>query len=121
MKLLIVDDSELLQDRLVILLSDIKNLNVIGKAKNSVEAKNLVKLQLPDIIITDIRMPGGSGIDLIESLNENHQNLIKIVYTNYPYPQYENKCSDIGVEYFFHKGSDSEELYSTVKKLCADK
>ncbi len=118
MKLLIVDDSELLQDRLAILLSDIENLEIVGRAENALDGKILIDELNPDLLLTDIRMPGGGGIELIENLKSDYPNLIKIVYTNYPYPQYENKCRDIGADYFFHKGSDANELYNTIEKLC---
>jgi len=121
MKLLIVDDSELLQDRLATLFSDIENLEIVGKAENALEGKILINDLNPDLLLTDIRMPGGGGIQLIESLKSDYPDLIKIVYTNYPYPQYEEKCREIGVDYFFHKGTEAEELYETVKKLCVKK
>ena len=118
MKLLIVDDSELLLDRLATLLADIENLEIVGTAENALEGKTLIDELNPDLLLTDIRMPGGGGIELIENLKSDYPNLIKIVYTNYPYPQYEEKCRAIGADYFFHKGSDAQELYNTIEKLC---
>lgn len=119
MKLLIVDDSEILQERLVALLSDIENLDIVGTAENALEGKQLIDELNPNILLTDIRMPGGGGIELIENLRSDYPNLLKIVYTNYTYPQYERKCREIGAEYFFHKGSDALELHSTIEKLCS--
>lgn len=118
MKLFIADDSIILQDRLTEMLSDIENLEIVGTAVNSLDAYKKIELSKPDIIITDIRMPGGGGIELAEYIHHKHPEIVLIVYTNYTYPQYLTKAKAIGVNYFFHKTTQAEELYQTINMLC---
>jgi len=118
MKLLIADDSELLQGRLIQLLSDIENLEIVGTAINSLEAKDKIELLKPDILISDIRMPGGGGIELAENISTQYPDIVLIVYTNYPYPQYKAKLNKIGIDHFFLKTKQTEELYDAINKLC---
>lgn len=118
MKLFIADDSIILQDRLTEMLSDIENLEIVGTAANSLDAYRKIESSKPDIIITDIRMPGGGGIELAEHIHHEHPEIVLIVYTNYPYPQYKTKVKAIGVNYFFQKTTQTEELYQTINMLC---
>lgn len=65
-KVLIVDDSPLMREMLVDLLSDEIGLKVVGLAKNGIEAVCLAKELKPDVISMDIRMPEMEGFEAIE-------------------------------------------------------
>ncbi len=118
MKLFIADDSEMLQKRLIQFLSDIKNLQIVGTATNSLDALERIEILEPEMLITDIRMPGGGGLELAENIKNVYPNIILIIYTNYRYPQYYSRFNKIGVKYFFDKTQQSEDLYHQVERLC---
>ena len=115
MKILIVDDSELLRDRLIELLTNISETEMFIEAENSIEAKKLVKELNPDIIITDIRMPGGSGIEFVRHLKQSNNSASIIVLTNYA--QYKEAALEAGADYFFDKTNEFEKVHEVVLKL----
>lgn len=69
-KIVIADDMEPILLYLEKLLSDIPEFEVVGKARNGNELVDLVINNEPQLVITDVEMPGCSGIQAIEKLNE---------------------------------------------------
>ncbi len=121
MKILIVDDSELLRDRLIELLTNIPNTEAFIEAENVIEAKKLIQELNPEFIITDIRMPGGSGIDFVRYLRESGSNAVIVVLTNYPYSQYKEAALEAGANYFLGKISEFEKLREIIEKELISK
>jgi len=117
MKVFIVDDSKIVRDRLVTLLSDLKKIEVIGQAKSTRQAIVAIRKLKPDVVILDIRMPGGSGIDLIPNIKKDKFPPIVIMLTNYPYPQYRKKCMDAGADFFFDKSTEFEKVIEVCQDL----
>jgi len=113
----IVDDSKIVRDRLVTLLSDLKKIEVIGQAKSTRQAIVAIRKLKPDVVILDIRMPGGSGIDLIPNIKKDKFPPIVIMLTNYPYPQYRKKCLDAGADFFFDKSAEFEKVIEVCQDL----
>jgi DNA-binding NarL/FixJ family response regulator len=119
MRLFIADDSEILRSRLVDLLSEIEGIKIVGEATDFREAVEGVKMFSPDVIILDIRMPGGDGILAIESIKKGRKKHPKIiVFTNYPYLQYRKRCIDAGADFFFYKALEFEKLVDLMRDLA---
>jgi DNA-binding NarL/FixJ family response regulator len=119
MKVFIADDSRFLCERLIEMLSDIPGIEIIGHAQNVTEALTSIKKLNPDIVILDIRMPGGSGIDVLQDIKKDKQAPMVIMLTNYPYPQYRKKCLGLGADYFFDKSTEFEKVTELFKHLRA--
>lgn len=110
MKVFIVDDSDILRERIRSILSDIRRVEIIGEAEDALQAKEFLKSHVPDVVILDIRMPKGSGIDVLEMIKKEKPSVKVIVLTNYPYPQYRKRCLELGAEYFLDKSTEFERL-----------
>ena len=110
MNVLIVDDSTIVQDRIEAMINEDTNCKVVGKAPNSLIAKAMVVELNPDIVITDIRMPGGGGFELVEFIKNMNFEVETIVITNYPYVQYRDKAEELGASYFLSKSDDLDKL-----------
>jgi DNA-binding NarL/FixJ family response regulator len=109
-KVFIVDDSTIVFERLVKLLSEIDKLEFIGHARNAPEAIESIQKLRPDVVILDIRLESGSGIDVLQKIREQMIPTCIIILTNYPYPQYRQKCMELGADYFFDKVADVDKL-----------
>ncbi len=117
MKILIVDDSELLRERLIEHLAKLPNAQAFIEAENILEANKLIGELNPNVVITDIRMPGGSGIELVKKIRANDKSTLIIVLTNYPYVQYKEAALEAGANYFFDKTNEFEKVYLTLSEL----
>ena len=101
MKVLVVDDSALLRERLVSMISELPEIAKIGQAQNASQALNSVQKLNPDVVILDIRLSEGNGIEILQKIKKKNSAPITIMFTNFPYPQYRKKCKEEGADFFF--------------------
>jgi len=120
MRVFIADDSAVLRKHLIRVLSACENIEIVGEAKDSLQAVEFIQKLMPDVVILDIRMPGSSGIDVLQTIKKENASPIFIVFTNYPYPQYRRKCLEAGAEYFFDKSTESEKMIEVLEQLTGD-
>ena len=118
MKTIIADDSKLIRDRIAERINLINNVNVVAQTTNSYETIDEIKMLKPDLLILDIRMPEGSGINVLKYLMENKMKIVTIVVTNYPIVQYKNKCYELGADYFFSKATEFDKVFNLVEELA---
>ena len=120
MKVLIVDDSKIVCDRLSKMLNNIVNVKIVGQAHNAGDAITSISKSNPDVVILDIRLPGLNGIDILKDIRAKNLPIRIIMLTNYPYPQYRKKCEELGADYFFDKVTEIEEIPKVIEELSKD-
>ena len=120
MKIFIADDSAPIRERLKIMISEIPGAEIIGEAEDGVRAIADIKELTPDIVILDIRMAGENGINVLKAIKKERQPPIVMMLTSYPYPQYRLKCMELGADYFFKKGTESEKVKKVIEKLISE-
>ena len=121
MKVIIADDSKLIRDRITERVKLIDSVNVVAQTTNSYETIEEIEKHKPDVLILDIRMPEGSGINVLKYIQKNKTKIVTIVVTNYPIIQYKNKCFELGADYFYSKASEFDEVFKLVEKLTKSK
>jgi len=117
MRLFIADDSEIVRSRLIEMLSEFKEIDIVGEATTEQEAIESIRELIPDVAILDVRMPDGNGINVLETLMKENISTKFIIFTNYPYIQYRKRCLDAGAEFFFYKAAEFEKLIKVLKQL----
>ncbi len=120
LRVLIADDSDLVRDRLKDLISDIAGTEVVGEAANGSKTLEAVEELVPDVLILDIRMPGGNGIDALKTVKAKAPCPTVIMLTAYAYPQYRRKCLEAGAEYFFDKSTEFERIADVLEHLIGE-
>jgi len=110
MRILIADDSAVVRARLISLLADLRGIEVVGQAEDAIEARNLAEKLRPDVAILDLRMPKGSGADVLSDLKKLNPTPKVIMLTNYPHPENRKKCMDGGADYFFDKSNEFQKV-----------
>lgn len=117
MRVLIVDDSAVVVKRLVTLLSELEEVEIVGEAQTCGEANERIRQLQPDVVILDIRMPGGSGIDVLETIKQTTPAPIVMMLTNFPYAQYREKCLRAGADFFFDKSTEFDQMIGVFRSL----
>jgi len=116
-KVLIVDDSAILRERIIRTISEIPGVEIVGEAETSQEAIEAIQDRKPDVVLLDIRLRVGNGIDVLHAVKQSESPPVVIVFTGYPYPQYRKRCEEEGADYFFSKKDDFEKLVEVLKEL----
>ncbi|MGB8953519.1 MAG: response regulator transcription factor [Candidatus Aminicenantales bacterium] len=118
LQLFIAEDSELMCSRLVQILSEIDDVEIMGVAFNASDAFHYIRKTCPDVAILDICMPDGNGIDILKKIRECEYSTKVIMFTYYPYPQYKKRCIQWGADYFFDIYTEFEQMLQVVKGLA---
>jgi len=69
-----------------------------------------IEVENPDVLILDLRMPGGSGLDVLNYLRSKGKTIRTIVLTNQNCNFYREQCLDLGADYFFDKALEFERV-----------
>jgi len=117
MMFFIADDSGPVRERLIDLLSEIEGAEVVGQAANAGDAVEGVRRLKPHVVILDIQMPGGSGIDVLKEIKQQSLPPVVLMLTNHASPQYRRKCLEWGADYFLDKSRDLERLLTIFRSL----
>ena len=118
-RVVIVDDSELIRNRLKEEVKGIEGLSVVAEATDTEEALRLVKYLNASIYILDIRMPGeGGGLAVLELLKSRPQPPTIIVFTSFSNERYRRNFKEAGADYFFDKTTDMDLLVQTLTELA---
>ncbi len=120
MKVLVVDDSALLRERLVSMISELPEIAKIGQAQNASQALNSVQKLNPDVVILDIRLSEGNGIEILQKIKKKNSAPITIMFTNFPYPQYRKKCKEEGADFFFDKSTEFHKITRVLNKIIRE-
>ncbi len=122
MKVFIADDSSEIRKRIIAMLSGLgERIEMIGEAENVQDAINSIHESEPDVVILDIRMPGGSGIDVLKQIRKNREVPVIIILTNYPRSQYRKKCMEAGADFFLDKSGDFKEIVRVVSGISGER
>jgi len=116
-RIVIVDDSNLVRQRLVKMLNTVSGIEIVGEAANSQEALKVIQDKKPHIVIIDIKIPGENGIGVLKKLKKVNRAVIAIIITNYPFNQYRVNCFENGADYFFDKSNEYGNVIETIEGL----
>lgn len=118
MKLFILEDSIILRGKILVNLTDLPNVQICGISGVASEALEIIEKQKPDIALIDIRIFGGSGMDILKRAKEINPSMIAVVLTNYPYQEYRERCKQLGADYFFDKSTEFEKAFEVIKQIA---
>ena len=117
LNILVVDDADLVVQRLFQILIEIDCLDSIFNASSYNEAVKIIKENKPDIVLLDIQMPGKNGIELLGFIRKNYPSIITIMLTNRVSDYYRELCKNMGAHYFIDKSSEFENIPGIIESL----
>ena len=115
LRVLVLDDSDLIRQRLVATLKGIDGVGEVREATNLAQGMDLWESWSPDLIMLDIMLPNGSGLDLLDAVKKASSPPVVVVMTHYPYPALRRKCVELGAEHFLPKATGLDRLEGIVR------
>ena len=92
------------------MLTELAGIEIVGQAENVTKAIGVIQSLKPDAVILDIRLPDGSGIDVLKSIKQSSSTILVIVLTNYPDQVYRQKCLQAGADFFLDKSREFDQI-----------
>jgi two-component system cell cycle sensor histidine kinase/response regulator CckA len=116
--ILIVDDSVTIRDRLREMLSILPGVDRVDTAATASDARQCLEAAPPDVVVLDIHLPGGSGIEVLDALRPARDRVTVIVLTNDPTPQGRDTCHRSGADFFFDKSAEFQRSVDIIAGLA---
>jgi two-component system, OmpR family, response regulator len=117
LRVLLVEDSRVLAERLREALATLENVEVVATATDEAAAVAAALDKRPDVIILDLQLKEGTGFGVLQQLGKVRP--IVIVFTNYMLPEYQRLATSLGVEHFLNKSMDYERLPQLIQEIGA--
>jgi DNA-binding NarL/FixJ family response regulator len=118
LSVLIADDSSVVRERMTALLEEVPGVAVVGEAVNVAETLEELQRLRPAVLILDLSMPGGSGLDVLRQMGSHPQRPVVIVLTNYSFPEFEREACRYGATAFLNKSTQFIKVADLVRGLA---
>ncbi len=112
-RILVIDDEEILTRSFALLLEK-KGYEVLT-VKNGQDAEAIIDEEVIDLVISDIRMPGMNGIEVVKLIRSKHENIPVIFVTGYADQKLQEEAQKLNPTAYVHKPFDALELTEIVK------
>lgn len=113
-KVAIADDHKIFRDGIKMALADKKNLKMLWEAEDGKDLMHKISIKKPDVLLMDIRMPQVDGINAIQQIRKEIDDVKIIVLTMYDDQQMISKMMEMGANAFLTKTTDPEEIYEAI-------
>lgn len=114
-RIVLVDDHPVVRDGLEGQIETQPDLSVVGQAGTGRDGVDIVAATAPDLVITDLRMPDGTGLELIAELQSQHPDLPLLVLSTYSSPDEVTAALRAGATSYLLKDSTRHELFSAIR------
>ena len=116
-RIVLAEDQKLLLGAIGALLDLDDDIQVAGRAASGDKARELIDSQAPDLVISDIEMPGMTGLELAEWLAVAHPGIRMLILTTFARPGYLRRALEAGVAGYLLKETPAEKLADAVRRV----
>ena len=117
-RIMIVDDEPIVLDSLKSFSWEDCNCQVVFWAESGTSALEQISLFQPDILISDIRMPGLNGLELSQKIKNIYPDIEIILLTGYAEFEYAKQAMSIGIRQYLLKPFRFEDITAALKLCC---
>lgn len=117
-RLFIADDHDLIRAGIVGLLKGTE-IEIVGQAESGDEVLRQARSMSYDVLLLDLRMPGGDGFSVLENIHELLPHVKVLVLTNYNNPMYVARAQAWGVQGYLLKDITRERLVNAIRTVAA--
>jgi two-component system, NarL family, nitrate/nitrite response regulator NarL len=110
MRVVLADDSGLIRERLTEMISMYQRAEIVSSLDNGPDTLKALQTLKPDLAIVDIKMPGLTGLEVLNEIRKEDNHVKIIILTFYSSEYYRNIAMKAGADYFFNKVDDFDEV-----------
>jgi two-component system response regulator DesR len=114
---ILAEDQSLVLGALAALLGLERDIEVVATAPDGESALRLVREHTPDVLVTDIEMPGMSGIELAAIVRRDQPKTRVVIVTTFARPGYLRRALDAGVSGYLLKDAPASELAEAIRRV----
>ena len=118
-KILLVDDHPLVREWLTNLINQQPDMVVCGEAESASHALAVIASTQPDLVVVDLSLKNGSGIDLIKDLKELHPALLVLVLSMHDESLYAERALRAGARGYVMKREVTKNIISAIRQVVA--
>ena len=118
-RVLLAEDQAMVLGALSALLEIESDISVVARARTGTEALSLALAQPPDVVVTDIEMPGLSGLELAGELKRHGSPARIVMLTTFARPGYLRRALDAGASGYLLKDAPSHRLADAIRRVAA--
>lgn len=118
-RILIVDDQQLIRSGLAMVLGATEGMDVVGEASDGIEAVALAASLTPDVILMDVQMPRMDGVAATREITSLHPGSRVIILTTFDVDAYAFGGLEAGASGFLLKDSSTQDILSAVRAVAA--
>ena len=120
LSVLLVEDSQLLADRLREIMQATPGIDLVATVDNELAAIALLRRQPIDVVLLDLHLHGGTGFGVLRAIhNGEGDGVTAIVLTNHDLGEYRRAAAALGARYFLDKLRDFDRLPDLLQKINA--
>lgn len=116
-RVLLADDHALVRAGIKALLDNTQDIEVVAESGNGIQALELLKTTALDLVLLDISMPGLSGMEVLERINEEYQEVKVIILTIHDDPAYAVGAIRAGADGYLPKKAAGDELVRAIRAV----
>ena len=116
-RVVLAEDQAMVLGALAALLERESDISVVGRAATGPEAISAVQKHRPDVLVTDIEMPGRTGLEVAQFLKEHYPTIRTVVLTTFARPGYLRRALDAGARGYLLKDRPAAELADAVRRV----
>lgn len=116
-KILLVDDHQIVRDGIKSLLSDSPEIEIIGEAQNAYEFFELLKSTIPNIVLLDIALPSMSGIEVSKILSVEFPQIKILMLSMYTSEDFIFNALKSGIQGYLPKNTTRDELLLAINEI----
>jgi len=120
-KVLLVDDERIITEGIAKVIDwESIGTKLIATARNGIEALDLIEKEMPDIIVSDIKMPGMNGLQLVEKVHYEYPEVRFVLLTGFSEFDFAKRAMSYGVRHYLLKPCNEQSIIDAVKELCEE-
>ncbi len=120
-KLLLVDDHDLVRTAIAHILSDTDGIQVIGQASSGEQAYTMVGELNPDVVLMDVRMPGIGGLEATRKIKQRYNDVKVLALSAYGDGPFPTRLLQAGASGYLTKGACIDETVRAIHQVAAGK